>query len=67
MKEFDLEELNKKYALTVNESSVLFGIGQQKIRKLSDIPNNSFTLKVGRKIMIKRDAFINYLEKRTNL
>lgn len=63
----DIDTLKKKFALNVSQASIVFGVGQHKIRELSEIPNNPFTLRVGRKILIKQNAFENYLDTRTNL
>lgn len=66
-KEYDLNELNNKYSLNVNEASYYYGIGQQQLRKLADIRDNKFTLRVGRKLLFKRELFSKYLEDRNRI
>ena len=51
----------EKYALTVEEAAAYFGIGANKIRKLSDAKDCKFVFWVGSKRMIKRQAFEAYL------
>lgn len=55
-------ELYNKYLLTIEEASMYFGIGQSKLRNmLSTDPYNTYTLKNGRKTLIKRVVFEQYL------
>ena len=52
----------EKENLTVEEAASYFGIGQNKIRALSDMRNCGFVLFVGNKRLIKRKKFAKYLE-----
>lgn len=52
----------EKENLTINEASSLFGIGQSKLRALTEVRNCNFVLFVGRKRLIKRKAFEKFLE-----
>ena len=52
----------EKENLTVEEAASYFGIGQNKIRALSDMRNCDFILFVGNKRLIKRKKFAKYLE-----
>ena len=49
--------------LTVKEASAYFGIGENKIRQLSDGEDCDFVLWVGTKRMIKRIAFCKYIDR----
>ena len=55
--------LEKKIALTLEESAALTNIGVNKLRKLSDMPNCDFVLFVGNKRLIKRKELEQYLSK----
>ena len=57
----------QKANLTVEEAAVYSGIGQNKIRELSDKNNCPFVLWVGTKRMIKRRQFDNYIEKQFSI
>lgn len=60
----------KKYALTIEEASEYFNIGQKTlIKALTDYydEDNSYLLQVGKKRLIKRVAFEKYLDKIQNL
>lgn len=51
-----------KYGLTIEEAAAYFGIGEEKIRKLiSNNPDADYLLKNGRKSVIKRKLFEEYL------
>ena len=51
-----------KYGLTIEEAAAYFGIGEEKIRKLiSNNPDADYLLKNGRKSVIKRKRFEEYL------
>ncbi len=52
----------EKYALTLEEAAMWSGIGVNRLRNLSDNPLCPFVLFVGKKRLIKRKAFENYLE-----
>lgn len=57
-------QLNEKYALTIHEAALYFGIGETRIRQLcAEQPNSNFILKVNTKTLIKRKLFEHYLDK----
>lgn len=57
----------QKANLTVEEAAAYSGIGQNKIRELSDQNSCPFVLWVGSKRMIKRRQFDNYIEKQFSI
>lgn len=57
----------QKANLTVEEAAAYSGIGQNKIRELSDQNKCPFVLWVGTKRMIKRKQFDNYIEKQFSI
>lgn len=52
----------EKFALTVDEAASYFGLGVNRIREISNSDNCDFVLWVGKKRMIKRKLFEQYLE-----
>lgn len=52
----------EKAALTIEEAAAYSGIGQNKIREISNDDKCTFVLWVGSKRMIKRKPFERYLE-----
>ena len=54
--------IEKKANLTLDEASVYFNIGRQKLRELSNDPNCRFVPFVGEKRLIKRRLFEEYLD-----
>ena len=56
-------EIKDKINLTVKEAAMYSNIGEQKIREMAGLPNCDFVLNVGRKILIKRIKFEEYLLK----
>ena len=52
----------EKANLTINEAASYFGIGQNKIRALTEVRNCNFVLLIGSKRLIKRKAFEKFLE-----
>ena len=53
----------EKYALTVNEACEYFHIGEKKFREiLEDYPDADFILMSGKRIMIKKRRFENFLD-----
>lgn len=52
----------EKENLSLSEAAAYFGIGQNKLRDLSDSRNCNFVLFVGNKRLIKRKLFEKYLE-----
>lgn len=63
-KTYDRVPIWEKMALTVDEAAAYSSIGVHKIRELCDDPRCPFVLFVGRKRLIKRKAFENYMNKR---
>lgn len=51
----------EKALLTLTEASEYFGIGVNKIRELTDGDNSPYVLWVGRKRLIKREKFGQFL------
>ncbi len=54
----------QKMALTIDEAAAYSNIGINRIRELCDDPDCSFVLFVGRKKLIKRKAFEEYINRR---
>lgn len=52
----------EKCTLTIEEAAAYFGIGQNKLRELTEDPNCKFVLWVGTKRLIKRKLFEQYLD-----
>ena len=55
-------EPKDKYALTIGEASVYFGIGERKLREMAEEPNCSFVFLNGSKRLIKREKLERYLD-----
>ncbi len=53
----------EKCTLTIEEAAAYFGIGQNKLRELTDDPSCKFVLWVGTKRLIKRRMFEEYLDR----
>lgn len=56
-------DIKDKPTLTIEEASALYNIGEHKLRKISDADNCNFVLYVGRKRLIKRKQFDEYIAK----
>ncbi|MCR5590390.1 MAG: transposase [Lachnospiraceae bacterium] len=56
-------ELKDKEILTIEEGAALFGIGQNKLKAMLNEPSCPFRLLNGRKRMIMKDQFKEYLAK----
>jgi len=52
----------EKVTLTLNEAVAYSGIGINKLRTLSDRPDCDFVLWIGRRKLIKRKKFDEFLE-----
>ena len=52
----------EKELLTLEEASHIFGIGINKLREISDPTDCDFVLYVGRKRLIKKRQFLDYLK-----
>ena len=55
----------QKIMLTLEEASALTHIGRDKINELTKNNDCNFYLKVGTKTLIKREMFIDYINKKT--
>ena len=53
--------IQDKYALTIAEAAEYFNIGVNKLTELTQQDNNAYTLRVGNKRLIKREALERYL------
>ena len=53
--------VSEKLCLTVNEASEYSGIGINKISELLNDPSCPFVMRVGRKRMVKREAFEKFI------
>lgn len=56
-------EIKDKPTLTIEEAARLYNIGEHKLRELTDSDNCNFVLYVGRKRLIKRKQFDDYISK----
>ena len=52
----------EKELLTIDEAACLFNIGENKLREITEPTDCSFVLYVGRKRLIKKRQFLNYLK-----
>lgn len=51
-----------KSNLTIKEAAAVSGIGEQSIRQQAVQPDANFAFKVGKKMMINRNLFDQYIE-----
>ena len=63
----DYLSIDKKMNLTVKEASQLSGIGTRKIYEMIKEPDANFVLRIGRKVLIRRVQFMEYIETHDNL
>ncbi len=63
----DFLSIDKKMNLTVKEASQLSGIGVRKIYEMIKEPDANFVLRIGRKVLIRRVQFMEYVETHDNL
>lgn len=56
-------DIQFKPMLTIEETAQLYNIGEHKLRELTDSDTCTFVLYVGRKRLIKRKQFDDYLSK----
>lgn len=54
-------EIKDKPTLTIQEAAALYGIGEHKLRELTEPDDCNFVIYVGRKRLIKRKQFDDYL------
>mgnify|MGYP002625237397 CR=1 FL=1 len=59
--------IKDKYCLTIDEAAVYSGIGQKKIRELSDMDDCPFVIWVGAKRLIKRKKFEDYVDRQFSI
>lgn len=52
----------EKELLTIDEAACLFGIGENKLREITEATDCGFVLYVGRKRLIKKRQFLDYLK-----
>ena len=58
----------EKYALTVEETAELFGIGITRLRNLAhDSPDAVYLLQVGNRTLFKRKLFTDFLDKQPTI
>lgn len=51
-----------RYALTISEAAQVFGIGKNQILDMIKRPDCNYVMYVGRKVLIKREVFEEYLK-----
>lgn len=51
----------KKQLLTLEEASIYYGIGEKNMRRLVRTLDDELLVRVGAKILIKKDKFMGYL------
>lgn len=56
-------QIKDKPTLTIEEAASLYNIGEHKLRELTNNDSCNFVLYVGRKRLIKRKQFDDYLAK----
>lgn len=59
--------ISEKCALTIEEAAEYSNIGQNKISELLKMPRCGFVLYVGRKKLVKRKEFEDYISKSIEL
>lgn len=57
----------EKSNLTIEEATAYFNIGRDKLREMMEDKSVNFVLEIGKKHLIKRKQFEQYLEKRRNI
>ena len=62
-KNIDKLPINHKCNLTIEEAAEYSNIGQNKISELLKIPNCTFVLYVGKKKLVKRKEFEDFISK----
>ncbi len=56
-------KIENRPTLTIEEAACLYSIGENKLRELTDSDNCPFVLYVGRKRLIKRKQFDDFIAK----
>lgn len=59
--------LYRRPILTVEEATSYSGIGNKKIYELTEIDNCPFVIWIGRRRVIKRKLFVEYLERQYSI
>lgn len=59
--------ISQKYALTIEEAAEYSNIGQNKISELLKMPRCSFVLYVGRKKLVKRKEFEDFISNQVEI
>ncbi len=57
----------EKYALTIEEAAIYSNIGQNKLNELLKEPRCTFVLFVGRKKLVKRKAFEDFISRQVEI
>ena len=58
----------ERYALTIEEATSYFRIGENKLRQIvQDNPDSEFVVRIGNRSLIKRKLFEQYLDKAKSL
>lgn len=57
----------EKYALTIEEASIYSNIGQNKLSELMKEPQCTFVLWVGRKKLVKRKEFEDFISRQIEI
>lgn len=57
-----INNFSEKYMLTIDEAAQYFNIGKNKLRELAKEPGCTFAVYVGKKCLIKRNSFEQYLD-----
>lgn len=63
MKETPKVDIKDKLLLTIEEAAAYSNIGLNRIRGILKEPNCTFSLYIGNRVLVKRKAFEQYLEK----
>ena len=53
----------EKAILAIEEAAAIFNIGEHKLREITDSEDCTFVLWVGRKRLIKKKQFLDYIAK----
>ena len=59
--------LSDKYVLSIKEASLYFGIGEKKLRRILNENFDRFALQNGAKLMVKRKAFENFIDRTSSI
>ena len=57
--------ISEKFTLTIQEASVYFNIGRDKLYELANEEGNTFTIHNGKNILFKRKQLEKYLENKS--